>query len=99
MLAIVIDCTNLLFHMVKKSHSLRWGFFLAQILDRVYTQFQAFMDDTSYKQEHGLLVRVIQTLGKIGPNAEPKFRDECEFYIIQYICFFVCVFVCLFAFL
>ncbi|XP_071495307.1 RAB11-binding protein RELCH homolog [Diadema antillarum] len=47
-----------------------------ETLDRVYTQFQTFLDETSHKQEHALIVQVINTLGKIGPNAEPKFRDE-----------------------
>ncbi|XP_030831289.1 RAB11-binding protein RELCH homolog isoform X1 [Strongylocentrotus purpuratus] len=47
-----------------------------ETLDRVYTQFQTFLDDTNYTQEHALMVQVIHTLGKIGPNSEPKFRDE-----------------------
>ncbi|XP_063951492.1 RAB11-binding protein RELCH-like isoform X1 [Lytechinus pictus] len=47
-----------------------------ETLDRVYTQFQTFLDDTNYTQEHSLMVQVIHTLAKIGPNAEPKFRDE-----------------------
>ena len=49
-----------------------------QTLDRVYSQFQTFLDDPVYKEEYRLLEEVIITFGKVGPNAEPKFRDECK---------------------
>ncbi|XP_071784644.1 RAB11-binding protein RELCH homolog [Asterias amurensis] len=47
-----------------------------ETLDRVYSQFQTFLDDPVYKEEYRLLEEVIRTFGKVGPNAEPKFRDE-----------------------
>ncbi|XP_038050849.1 RAB11-binding protein RELCH-like [Patiria miniata] len=47
-----------------------------ETLDRVYSQFQTFLDDPLYKEEYSLLAEVILTFGKVGPNAEPKFRDE-----------------------
>ena len=50
-----------------------------QTLDRVYIQFQSFLDDPAYRDEHTLLVQLIHTFGKVGPNAEPKFRDECKY--------------------
>lgn len=46
------------------------------ILDKVYMQFQAFMDDPLYKDHHLVHIELVRTFGKIGPNAEPKFRDD-----------------------
>ena len=37
------------------------------------------LDDPAYTDEHTLLVQLIHTFGKVGPNAEPKFRDECKY--------------------
>ena len=42
-------------------------------------QFQSFLDDPMYTDQHSLHVEVIRTFACVGPNAEPKFRDECEY--------------------
>ncbi|XP_064641709.1 RAB11-binding protein RELCH homolog [Lineus longissimus] len=47
-----------------------------EVLDKVYMQIQTFMDDPLYKDQHDLLVELIRTFARVGPNAEPKFRDE-----------------------
>lgn len=52
--------------------------FLLQVLEKAHMQFQSFLDDHVYKEEHGMHVEVIRTLGRIGPNTEPRFRDECK---------------------
>lgn len=31
-----------------------------------------------YWDQHLLHVEVIRTFAKVGPNTEPKFRDECK---------------------
>ena len=41
-------------------------------------QLQTFLDDPQYREEHSLHVELIATFARVGPNAEPKFRDECE---------------------
>ncbi|XP_033099105.1 RAB11-binding protein RELCH homolog [Anneissia japonica] len=47
-----------------------------ETLDRVYLQLQHFLDDPQYKDELSMLVEIIRIFGVVGPNAEPKFRDE-----------------------
>ncbi|CAH1269897.1 KIAA1468 [Branchiostoma lanceolatum] len=47
-----------------------------ETLDRVHMQFQQFLDDPQYREQHTLHVEIIRTFARIGPNAEPKFRDE-----------------------
>ncbi|XP_070574126.1 RAB11-binding protein RELCH homolog isoform X2 [Ptychodera flava] len=47
-----------------------------EMLDRVYVQFQSFLDDPQYKDQHSLTVELIKTFGRVGPNSEPKFRDD-----------------------
>ncbi len=42
-------------------------------------QFQTFTDDPMYKEQHGLHIELIRTFARVGPNTEPKFRDECKF--------------------
>lgn len=54
------------------------------MLDRVYMQFQTFMDDPMYRDEYGVNIEILRTLARVGPNAEPRFRDECE-----YKCYFI----------
>ena len=48
------------------------------MLDRVYMQLQTFLDDPMYREEHSLHVELIATFARVGPNAEPKYRDECK---------------------
>ena len=52
-----------------------------QVLDKVYMQFQTFMDDPIYTDQHSLHVVLIKTFARVGPNGEPRFRDECEFLV------------------
>ena len=54
-----------------------------QILDKVHMQFQSFLDDPMYTDQHALHVEVIRTFARVGPNAEPKFRDECKYQILS----------------
>lgn len=46
------------------------------MLDRVYMQLQTFLDDPIYRDQHLLQIEVIRTFARVGPNAEPRFRDE-----------------------
>ena len=48
-------------------------------------QFQSFLDDPMYTDQHSLHVEVIRTFACVGPNAEPKFRDECEYHTIPFV--------------
>lgn len=50
--------------------------FFGQILEKVYVQFQSFLEDPQYKDQHELQVTMIRTFGKVAPHAEPHFRDE-----------------------
>lgn len=47
-----------------------------EMLDRAYMQFLSFMDDSAYREEHRVHVELIHTLARVGPNTEPKFREE-----------------------
>ncbi|XP_054716426.1 RAB11-binding protein RELCH homolog [Uloborus diversus] len=46
------------------------------LLEKVHLQLQTFLDDPMYWDQHLLHVEVIKTFAKVGPNTEPKFRDE-----------------------
>lgn len=46
------------------------------ILDKVYMQLQSLMDDSAYRDEHGLRVALIRAIGHAGPSSEPRFRDD-----------------------
>lgn len=46
------------------------------ILEKVYVQFQSFLEDPQYKDQHELQTTMIRTFGKVAPHAEPHFRDE-----------------------
>ncbi|KAG8189556.1 hypothetical protein JTE90_026600 [Oedothorax gibbosus] len=46
------------------------------LLEKAHLQLQTFLDDQMYRDQHLLYVEVIRTFAKIGPNTEPKFRDE-----------------------
>ena len=50
--------------------------FFTQILEKVYVQFQSFLEDPQYKDQVALQVAMIRTFGKVAPHAEPHFRDE-----------------------
>lgn len=42
-------------------------------------QFVTFMDDRMYRDEHEVNIELIRTLARVGPNAEPRFRDDREY--------------------
>jgi hypothetical protein len=46
------------------------------ILDKVYMQLQSLMDDPAYRDELALSTALIRALGRAGPSAEPRFRDD-----------------------
>ena len=51
-----------------------------QVLVRVHEQFEGFMSGGGGGGEidHQILMAVLRTLAKIGPHADPVFRDDCE---------------------
>lgn len=51
-------------------------------------QLQTFLDDPVYRDQHTVQMEIIRTFARVGPNAEPRFRDECKFTSIYLIFFF-----------
>ncbi|MGH0145188.1 UNVERIFIED_CONTAM: hypothetical protein FKN15_033650 [Acipenser sinensis] len=49
-----------------------------ELLERVKMQLASFLEDPQYQDQHSLQMEIIKTFGRVGPNAEPRFRDECE---------------------
>ncbi|XP_014675386.1 PREDICTED: lisH domain and HEAT repeat-containing protein KIAA1468 homolog isoform X2 [Priapulus caudatus] len=47
-----------------------------EVVEKAHMQFQGFLDDPIYKDAHAMHVEVIHTLSRIGPNTEPRFRDD-----------------------
>uniref|UniRef100_A0ABM5GAH0 RAB11-binding protein RELCH isoform X2 n=1 Tax=Pogona vitticeps TaxID=103695 RepID=A0ABM5GAH0_9SAUR len=47
-----------------------------ELLERVKMQLASFLDDPQYQDQHSLHTEIIKTFGRVGPNAEPRFRDE-----------------------
>uniref|UniRef100_A0A4W3JBE7 RAB11 binding and LisH domain, coiled-coil and HEAT repeat containing n=1 Tax=Callorhinchus milii TaxID=7868 RepID=A0A4W3JBE7_CALMI len=47
-----------------------------ELLERVKMQLASFLEDPQYHDQHSLHMEIIKTFGRVGPNAEPKFRDE-----------------------
>lgn len=45
---------------------------------RVHEQFESFMGVDLFQMDHQMIMAVLRTLAKIGPRADPVFRDECE---------------------
>lgn len=52
--------------------------FLIKLLERVKMQLASFLEDPQYQDQHALHTEIIKTFGRVGPNAEPRFRDECK---------------------
>lgn len=42
-------------------------------------QLASFLEDPQYQDQHSLHMEIIRTFGRVGPNAEPRFRDECTY--------------------
>uniref|UniRef100_A0A670ZUZ8 LisH domain and HEAT repeat-containing protein KIAA1468 n=1 Tax=Pseudonaja textilis TaxID=8673 RepID=A0A670ZUZ8_PSETE len=47
-----------------------------ELLERVKMQLASFLEDPQYQDQHSLHTEIIKTFGRVGPNAEPRFRDE-----------------------
>uniref|UniRef100_A0A8C5G3V2 LisH domain-containing protein n=1 Tax=Gouania willdenowi TaxID=441366 RepID=A0A8C5G3V2_GOUWI len=47
-----------------------------ELLERVKMQLASFLEDPQYQDQHSLHIEIIRTFGRVGPNAEPRFRDE-----------------------
>ncbi|KAM9713013.1 RAB11-binding protein RELCH homolog isoform 5-T5 [Menidia menidia] len=47
-----------------------------ELLERVKMQLSSFLEDPQYQDQHSLHMEIIRTFGRVGPNAEPRFRDE-----------------------
>ena len=45
---------------------------------RVHEQFESFMGVDLFQMDHQMIMAVLRTLAKIGPRADPVFRDKCE---------------------
>lgn len=43
-------------------------------------QLASFLEDPQYQDQHSLHTEIIKTFGRVGPNAEPRFRDECKLH-------------------
>ncbi|XP_076331644.1 RAB11-binding protein RELCH homolog isoform X1 [Tachypleus tridentatus] len=46
------------------------------LLDKVHLQLQTFLDDPVYRDQHVLEIELIHTFARVGPNIEPRFRDD-----------------------
>uniref|UniRef100_A0A8D0GHN7 LisH domain and HEAT repeat-containing protein KIAA1468 n=1 Tax=Sphenodon punctatus TaxID=8508 RepID=A0A8D0GHN7_SPHPU len=47
-----------------------------ELLERVKMQLASFLEDPQYQDQHSLHTEIIKTFGRVGPNADPRFRDE-----------------------
>ncbi|XP_035286904.1 RAB11-binding protein RELCH homolog isoform X1 [Anguilla anguilla] len=47
-----------------------------ELQERVKMQLASFLEDPQYQDQHALHMEVIRTFGRVGPNADPRFRDE-----------------------
>uniref|UniRef100_H2LS10 LisH domain and HEAT repeat-containing protein KIAA1468 n=1 Tax=Oryzias latipes TaxID=8090 RepID=H2LS10_ORYLA len=47
-----------------------------ELQERVKMQLASFLEDPQYQDQHSLHIEIIRTFGRVGPNAEPRFRDE-----------------------
>ncbi|CAL1596811.1 unnamed protein product [Knipowitschia caucasica] len=47
-----------------------------ELLERVKMQLASFLEDPQYQDQHSLHMEIVRTFGRVGPNAEPRFRDE-----------------------
>lgn len=51
-----------------------------KLLERVKMQLASFLEDPQYQDQYSLHTEIIKTFGRVGPNAEPRFRDECKLH-------------------
>lgn len=55
---------------------------LVQLLERVKMQLASFLEDPQYQDQHSLHMEIIRTFGRVGPNTEPRFRDDCTYLVL-----------------
>uniref|UniRef100_A0A4W5PHM0 RAB11 binding and LisH domain, coiled-coil and HEAT repeat containing n=1 Tax=Hucho hucho TaxID=62062 RepID=A0A4W5PHM0_9TELE len=72
MLACMCVCVHSCINMGVCVHCVR----VSQLLERVKMQLASFLEDPQYQDQHSLHMEIIRTFGRVGPNAEPRFRDE-----------------------
>eukprot|EP00117_Sycon_ciliatum_P026885 scpid10148/ scgid21963/ LisH domain and HEAT repeat-containing protein KIAA1468 homolog len=46
------------------------------LLEKAQVQLTSFLDEPTYEEEHAMHVEIIKTLGRVGPNSDPMFRDQ-----------------------
>ncbi|XP_067136954.1 RAB11-binding protein RELCH homolog [Centruroides vittatus] len=46
------------------------------LLDKVHMQFQTFLDDPQYLNQHTFQIEIIRTFARVGSNIDPKYRDD-----------------------
>ncbi|CAN7991095.1 unnamed protein product [Ixodes hexagonus] len=46
------------------------------LLDKAFLQLQTFLEDPQHRDNHCTQVEFIQMFASLGPNTEPRFRDE-----------------------
>lgn len=47
-------------------------------------QLASFLEDPQYQDQYSLHTEIIKTFGRVGPNAEPRFRDECKLHFLPF---------------
>lgn len=47
-----------------------------ELLDKAFLQLQTFLEDPQHRDNHCMQVEFIQMFASLGPNTEPRFRDE-----------------------
>ena len=56
-----------------------------EILERVYTQLQAFLSDPILKDEYLLQIELLKTFRRISTKVNSKFREECKKMLVSII--------------
>lgn len=46
------------------------------LLDKAFMQLQTFLEDPQHRDDHSMQAEFIQMFASLGPNTEPRFRDE-----------------------
>ncbi|XP_077503426.1 RAB11-binding protein RELCH homolog isoform X2 [Amblyomma americanum] len=46
------------------------------LLDKAFMQLQSFLEDPQHRDDHSMQAEFIHMFASLGPNTEPRFRDE-----------------------
>lgn len=46
------------------------------LLDKAFMQLQTFLEDPQHRDDHAMQAEFIRMFASLGPNTEPRFRDE-----------------------